>query len=327
MQVYLLVTEKCNLSCPMCIRGDQDGAVLSIQKLYEIIKRGDFKNCDLILTGGEPTLHPEFCKIIDIVCAAARSVTITSNGTTACYLDTARQHENIHVQISIDGDQPAHDFMRGAGTYAQAMETVQELEHAGISYSVATVVSRKNFSFLDGLCSELEQLKNLRFWKLSYEMPFKNRLFDEMMTSTEWNTFVDGMIQRARLRLRVKKIFPFELYQKYCTPERCLPHETTRCVNCGSGSQKIYVYPDLKVYPCTCLTDFCVGNLEETTLNHILHGEKLSSFLNYKVGSDTVCSTCEYRVVCNGGCIGMSYHYFGKLGQGDIRCSKLGVLK
>ena len=326
MQIYLLITEKCNLSCPMCIRGNQDGPVLPIEKLYDIVNRGDFKDCDLVLTGGEPTLHPEFCKIIDSVCAAAKSVTITSNGTTAQYLAAARQYENIHVQISLDGDQPTHDLIRGAGTYAQAMETVRNLDCAGISYSVATVVSRKNSSSLDGLRFELEQLKNLRFWKLSYEMPFQTRLFAEMMTSAEWNTFVDAIIRRAKLRLRVKKLFPFELYNKYCRTDCHFSNETIRCINCGSGSQKIYIYPDLNVYPCTCLTDFCVGNLEETPLNHILHGEKLRPFLDYKVGENTVCNTCEYRAICNGGCIGMSYHYFGKLGQGDIRCSKLGVL-
>lgn len=63
----------------------------------------------------------------------------------------------------------------------------------------------------------------------------------------------------------------------------------------------------------------------DETLAEIRTGEKLRPFLDYKVQKDAVCNACEFKTVCNGGCIGMSYHYFGEFGRGDIRCSKLGA--
>lgn len=326
MQIYLLVTEKCNLNCQMCIRGCQDGEILSIENLKKILKRGDFNNQDIVLTGGEPTLHPKFCDIVELVCAVAKTVTITSNGTLNYYIDTVKNFDNLCVQISLDGEEKIHDKIRGIGTYCKTMETIKILDKSGIPYSVATVVSRDNAFSMKNLCFELEKLNNLLFWKLSYEMPFANKKFERMMTSDEWNTFVDDLIKRAKLRLHIKKIFPFELYERYKNIIEESNMMKNRCINCGSGSQKMYVYPNFNVYPCTCLTDFCVGNLMTSKLEKIFNSKKLKPFLNYKIDDNTVCNTCEYKVICNGGCIGMSYHYYGVLGKGDIRCSRLGVL-
>ena len=324
MQIYLLLTERCNLCCPMCIRGHQDGPTLSVDLLKDILGRGDFNGHDLVLTGGEPTLHPDFCNIVEHVCPAARSVTVTSNGTTDYYIDKIKKHDNLHIQISLDGNQAAHDMIRGAGTYHETMTTIQRIDKAGISYSVATVVSKRNVASMGDLCDSLAALKGIRFWKLSYEMPFASMKYSEMMTAAEWNAFVDRMIQRARLRLRVQKIFPFELYERYGQKGELCERGKERCFNCGSGSQKIYVYPNFNVYPCTCLTDFCVGNLMDETLAEIRTGEKLRPFFFFFFQKDAVCNACEFKTVCNGGCIGMSYHYFGEFGRGDIRCSKLG---
>ena len=82
-----------------------------------------------------------------------------------------------------------------------------------------------------------------------------------------------------------------------------------------------YIYPNYDVLPCTCLTDFCIGNLKKIkSLNEIVDGENNKVFCKYKVLSDSPCNECEYKSECNGGCIGMSYHYFQKLGVGDLRC-------
>ena len=96
--------------------------------------------------------------------------------------------------------------------------------------------------------------------------------------------------------------------------------QTRRCYNCGSGRDKLYVYPDFNVYSCTCLTDFCLGNLKKNALEEILMGEGIRLFSEYKIGSDVICGECKYFAFCKGGCIGMSYHYFGTIGKGDIRC-------
>lgn len=79
----------------------------------------------------------------------------------------------------------------------------------------------------------------------------------------------------------------------------------------------------MSVYPCTCLTDFCLGNLKLLPLSRILKSDLALKFANYTLLPDSNCNSCEYLKYCNGGCIGMSYHYFYKIGYGDPRCPKL----
>ena len=123
-------------------------------------------------------------------------------------------------------------------------------------------------------------------------------------------------MEEVEFPLLIKKIFPLELYDKNMGSI----NQENRCLNCGSGKENIYIYPDFNVYPCTCLTDFCIGNIRVKNLEEIIKGKENNIFLNYNILEESICNKCKYKKLCNGGCIGMSYNILGKLGLGDIRC-------
>ena len=323
LQIYILLTENCNLNCAMCIRGKQQGIQMDIAKLQELIDKNDFSSHDIVLTGGEPTLHRHFVDIVRLMCCKAKTVTVTSNGTNDLHIQDLLHLPNLYYQISLDGDAEAHNRIRGNDAYERTWNNLIQLDHAEARYSVASVVSNKNKIEIFNLISELGQLSHMRYWRISYEMPFGSAGFEKMMSADEWNTFVSELLHRADFKVKVQKIFPFDLYDQRREELDQLPAGHFRSINCGSGKNKVYVYPDFKVYPCTCLTDFCIGELDKQTLDEILDAEPVKRFTDYKLLDDSVCKSCEYRKYCNGGCIGMSYHFFGKLGMGDKRCPKL----
>jgi len=318
MQIYILLTDNCNLNCEMCIRGRQVGTDLDLEQLKNKEFLISLKNHDLVLTGGEPTLHRDFEKILEVMTTHAKTVTVTTNGTTNFYIKKELFKDNLFFQISVDGDQIAHDKIRGIGTYKKTMKTIRLFDDYSAQYSVASVVNKKNADSMKRLETVLRELYSIRYWRLSYEMPFGSAGFEDMMTAEDWNEFVDDILDSARLRVRIKKIFPFEIYDKR-KHELNEIYLKNRLNNCGSSKSKIYVYPDLEVYSCTCLSDFSLGNLGKEPLEKILCGEKIEAFKNYEC-VNAICKECQYFLYCNGGCIGMSYHYFGKLGMGDIRC-------
>lgn len=324
MQIYILLTDNCNLHCKMCIRGKQVGKELDV----EAFKCNDFidklSEHDVVVTGGEPTLHSKFIDIVELLCEHAKSVTITTNGTKNDYIKTLGHKRNLCYQVSIDGTSDTHNMIRGIGAYEKTMATLRILEEIKMPFSVATVVSKKNILSVFELEKELEEFSCMRYWRLSYEMPFGSAGFDNMMSSDEWNEFVDKIIECAKFRIKIQKIFPFELYDKNKEKLDEFIEAGNRIYNCGSAKNKLYVYPDMTVYPCTCLTDFPLGNLNKTSLDEILKSDFASQFIDYKINPESPCKSCEYLKYCNGGCIGMSYHYFGSLGHGDIRCPKLG---
>ncbi len=323
MQIYLLLTENCNLNCSMCIRGKQKGVDLDFDRLQRIVDENDFAEHDIVITGGEPFLHREFVRIVKLMCSVSRTVTVASNGTCGEHLDELVPYENLSFQISLDGGKEKHDQIRGEKAFERTWQTLLRLEKLTLNYAVASVVSHKNRDEIAALIPELEKLSHMKYWRVSYEMPFGSAGFEAMMSADEWNCFVDELLGRVNFRLLIQKIFPFDLYEKEKVRLEQAPSGRKRNLNCGSGRNKIYVYPDFKVYPCTCLTDFCVGDLSKQTLIEILNGERNKIFAEYKLADEAECHNCEYRKFCNGGCMGMSYHYYGKLGMGDIRCPKL----
>lgn len=323
MQIYILLTENCNLNCSMCIRGKQKGINLDIDILRKIVGENDFSGHDIVITGGEPSLHTDFVSIVKLMCGISKTVTITTNGTYGDYLDELMQYDNLFFQISLDGNREKHDQIRGKRAFERTWQTLLKLDQLRLKYSVASVVSHKNRNEIFELIPELEELPNMRYWRVSYEMPFGSAGFESMMHADEWNCFVNDLLERVSFRLKVQKIFPFDLYEKRKAELEQTPAGRLRNLNCGSGKSKIYVYPDFKVYPCTCLTDFCVGDLSKKPLTEILSSDQNRIFSEYKLAEEAKCHNCEYKKFCNGGCIGMSYHYFGKLGMGDVRCPKL----
>lgn len=319
MQVYLLLTEKCNLNCKMCIRGDKNDSELSLETVHKIKCLQEFSNHDVVITGGEPTVCKEFESIVLFFKKRAKSVTICTNGIVDYYINKQFFSPNVSIQISIDGEETAHDSIRGNGTFRQTFRTISKLESLCIPYTISTVVNRNNVKTMKNLADELSHLKCMKYWNVSYEMPFGHASIDDLMPAEDWNAFVDQMLEYVSFRMRIQKMFPFEIYKKYRSSIDDILKKN-RCANCGSGKQKIYVYPDLSVFPCTCLTDFNLGSLRDYPLSFLLKTKQARLFSDYTIQPNAICRKCEYLKICNGGCIGMSYHFFHELGWGDIRC-------
>lgn len=87
-QFTLLLTEKCNLSCPYCFASDVlRGLDKQLLSLTEIRKLVDFvytpeteHERTITLVGGEPSLHPEFHEIITYLLAEKFRLRIFTNG-------------------------------------------------------------------------------------------------------------------------------------------------------------------------------------------------------------------------------------------------------
>ena len=214
MQIYLLLTEKCNLNCKMCIRGDKSNKELSLADLQNLKWIEGFAPHDIVITGGEPTLCKDFIPIITFLKDKAKSISICTNGTYDFYLTDDIIDSSIGIQISIDGTENEHDAIRGKESYKRIMRTIAKLEAKGMAYIVSSVVSKRNITCMKELADILGELKFMKHWNISYEMPFGHADITELISAEEWNVFVEEMLDYVCFRMKIQKMFPFDLYDK-----------------------------------------------------------------------------------------------------------------
>jgi len=157
---YLLmhVTGRCNLTCRHCFQGATTGAELSTDQIGAVIE--DFERVQglrLIVSGGEPLLHPGFWEMNEMVAAAGVRSILLSNGTL---IDTrtARRLRFHEVQVSLDGLESSHDFIRGRGSFERALGGISALTAAGVPVSIATMAHSGNRDEFDELGALVRRL-------------------------------------------------------------------------------------------------------------------------------------------------------------------------
>lgn len=320
MQLYLLVNQRCNLNCSFCIRGNKNKSPddINIQTLKNILKNNDFSKYTLMLTGGEPSLS-DLANIIQICTDHFKKICINTNGVYNSWLEKLRT-KNIHIQISIDGDKEVHNRIRSQGqdVFEKINETIRIINTLEIPYNISTTVTKQNYENIFQFLKKIENFPKMKYWKVSPALPFGCEILKNTISINEWNNLVDFILEKASVPVKIKKLFDFELLDRFIDSGKI--KNLNIISNCGDVKSKIYVYPDFTVYPCTCLTDFPIGNLAEQNLEEIIHSKNAKKFLKYKVQENSSCASCKYLSYCNGGCIGMSWNYFGQLGMGDFRC-------
>ena len=322
MQIYILLTNNCNLSCLHCIRADKSNTTLSKQELEILFKNIDFSKNQIILTGGEPSLHPDFNYILQKVSEQAKKITICTNGINNYYFEKIK-NSNIHLQFSLDGSREYHNKIRGLDSFDKIIENIQLAQEYNISHSISTVVNKLNINSVNDMLDNLKKVIKSGYVRFNTQMDFGNSSKEDILSIEEWNSFVDKVKSiEFPIPIRVDKLFDFNAVEKLSCDE--LSNLSKNAVkNCGTCTHKVYIYPDLNVYSCTCLDSFPVRNLMKNSLDKILLSEASKKFINYLPKKEQTCMDCKYLELCNGGCIGTAFHKFKEFGHGDPRCPKI----
>src|SRR3989338_20002 len=100
--VYVEITHRCNFNCKHCYVDAPSNKEMSfgqVKKLAKILKKYKFKK--VLLTGGEPLLHKDIGKIIDLFHKDFKIVLITNGSLIK---EKLKEIENIDgIYLSFDG--------------------------------------------------------------------------------------------------------------------------------------------------------------------------------------------------------------------------------
>ena len=316
----------CNLHCSHCIRSfsnksDESIDLHSATKVLEEIAKVDSK-AQIVLTGGEPTLHKDFYDIVETAKRLFNNVVICSNGVySSATLEKLCALKNIALQISLDGTESAHDKIRGKGNFVKSINSIKTLIEHSVPIRVSSTVNTENIASMFDLEEQLSEL-NITKWQVAQEQAFSEIEANRQVDTQTWNNFVDELLEKAKLRVKIKKLYDFALFEKIEQKFSKDFIKANSVQNCGCCVSKMYIYPDLSVRACTCMDSFILGNLKENSYSEILASMKENKSL-LRVKENSPCVKCKWLYLCNGGCAGYSKYYFGQIGYGDKRCPKV----
>ncbi len=169
--VFFHLLTACNLACRHCYinvaqHGENTLDIDTIRRWLDIFA-ARAPSANLILLGGEPTLHPELADVIRYAGKRAfGSVTVDTNGFLFHdILERVDPGEIDFFSFSLDGATPAtNDAIRGRGTYERCIAGMRRAAAKGFATSLIYTVSRLNLHELESMAALVKDLGITRFF-------------------------------------------------------------------------------------------------------------------------------------------------------------------
>ncbi|MBI4345402.1 MAG: radical SAM protein [Elusimicrobia bacterium] len=145
------ITNHCNLECPICIVQNRNNYMMSRSEFTRVIdglieKEGTVETVNL--SGGEPTIHPEFLDFLDIAKRPQISrVSISTNGlriATDPEFCKELARRNVYVNLQLDAmSNPELRMLRGGGDQEGAKRrALENLEKYGVRTTIISTVAK-----------------------------------------------------------------------------------------------------------------------------------------------------------------------------------------
>lgn len=255
--VFFHILTACNLACRHCyINPAQHGtATLPLATVEQWLRLfyDPAKKSNLILLGGEPTLHPDLATIIKFARQLGyQSVTVDTNGFLHHDLLDRITPEEAVISFSLDGPKPAvNDPLRGDGVFATCTTNLKKAVARGFDVSLIYTVSRLNIDHLHEMPALLAELGCKRFFIQVIGLRGKSakeaKETDLQITPAEWLAVVPGVAQDAAAR-GIHVIYP-KVYLE--------PDEPFQCA--GNVAENYFIFPNGRVYLCPLCEDFPIN--------------------------------------------------------------------
>lgn len=325
--VWIQITSRCNQSCSYCYmnatRTNHDRLTLTqILEIFSLACR--FGTKTMLISGGEPTIVKELPEILH---ASVRNfgfdTYLVTNGTgcTPALVEVLADLD-VTVQVSMDTVNPeAYAKVRGLPLLPRIMSNIENMVASGVkvalSVPITNVVDNKVVDVLE--------------WGVAHGVQTTH-----VSTSYGQRTGVTNDLTRAGVEDVLSQLYTFE---KTRFEEMSIDLIESMVISlAGLGAPcSTYCSPmsgktweiDAKgnVFYCgaiTTLPEFAVGNVLDPDFED-RYRKKTSTrtHLDFTPDKLTICSSCEYRHICKGGCRSQALFYTGDIYGPVSHCADL----
>jgi len=253
--ISLEITDLCNEKCTHCYHPEhkKKGHIKDLDKLDRMLAEfGDLEFMFLMITGGEPLLHPEFKEICKLAQKNRYLISVKTNGTLIddALVEFFKELKPRTVEVSLySADPQEHDLITQIpGSFEKSMNGLKKLKKAGVKCSVMTPV-----------------LRGIRHWKEL--LPVMNELQIPWGCGKNIFSSFDDRVEVEQFKGDESHYLDF--FEFINTHEsQLIENVEDRCFGaCGAGKTTVCVAPDYSVRACISYPDsagiYTGGNAEE----------------------------------------------------------------
>ncbi len=332
--LWLHVTDACNLACPYCYyeaktggTGSNDLSVAEIQSLLAEIQWTP--GARIMITGGEVMLRDDIEDIARLCKTTGATVSLLTNGTVNSDRLCERLTDIIdRIQISFDGAcAEVHDALRGPGSFAKSLATLERLHAVGYPWIViaftptsrnldelpkmarfahdhgARVLHVNRYLEVGRACGVDHLSPDLEAYDAQVSKLYKSfsRLVGWLRGTRDENEFKLGV------NVAGEQIFKIATAAKR--------------TGCGFGSDTISVTSDGRMFPCPALhmDEHCIGNVRTDGFAP-LYSRAVETYCSVTVDRLDRCRDCDFKYFCGGGCRAHAYLAHRTIAGQDPQC-------
>ena len=313
------LTYACNLQCVHCLSssGRRDPRELTTVEAEAVIDElGRMQVFYINIGGGEPTIRPDFWRLVAYAVDHGVGVKFSTNGSKIDDHVAGRlaSMDHVDVQISIDGaDATTNDHIRGEGSFATAVAAMEHLHAAGFGeFKISVVMTRHNISQVDELEVMAErygaQLRLTRFRPSGRGVDSWHELHP---TDHQQRDLYRWLLDRP-------DVLTGDSFFHLSALGEPLPGLNL----CGAGRVVCLIDPIGDVYACPFLLhdEFLAGNVrDEGGFERVWRQSDLFRELR-EPHSAGACASCGHFDACQGGCMAAKFFTGIPLDGPDPEC-------
>lgn len=320
-QLWLNITNRCNLKCPQCFaetKGKKfnDLAYVDISRILDECTTINLQ--EIILSGGEPSLHSQLVDIVKLIKEREIKVKLLTNGSIVS-LEMQEISEILRliddIQVSIDGISiQTHDAIRGEGSFSRVIKCLEAVKDINVRKGIAFTPMPENYK-------EMELLYD---FAISYELDYihinrpsqpSNKSAYNKADYFLSNDFFSEITESINL-LRQREVKKRELFRSMDVKlpvinASFIPYknliDNIKKTRCAAGISTLSIMEDGTVYPCVSLSinrkkENEFGNIKKESIMDVYHRTREAMIEKFNVDNNSKCKRCCYKYFCGGGC-------------------------
>ena len=326
------ITGRCNLNCKHCYRTEGNIEPLSFNDIKNVIeqyktlleKYNKFHKIKhkghINITGGEPFIRNDIKDIIKYLGDNHEyfSFGILSNGSFIddTLIKLLKEAKVSFIQLSIDGDEKTHDFIRCKGDYSRVFDVAKLLQKNHIKVYISFTATKTNYKMFPKVANICYKKHITKLWS-DRLVPIGNGKEIENLEITKdiMSDYIKHM-KKARGSQIKQLLHPYtDISMNRALQFINSPGEIYLC---SAGNSLITVDEFGRIMPCRRMPIYC-GNIFSSTLEEVYYNNDTFKELRMNY-IPKECTSCKYAHYCRGGAKCQSYAKYGSFHRADPSC-------